>query len=241
MKKSAALAFPLLVVACLAGCDVGYKKVGGKWSYVTWDEANGRNVAPLDADDATFTVMKKGKYAKDKDRVYYRWVEIPGADPATFELLDDEDYAKDKEHVYYRQFQVIQADPATFRVIETPYGKDTADAYCGTVPMDVHNVDDFELVSEVRGISECSHRETFLRLYGDQLADLEISPDHPVVVADAWSRDGQHYYHGPSRVEGADYASFRIGEHGSASDKHRAYYRSFTADEWQERRARKAE
>src|SRR5258708_36412362 len=66
---SRALAASLLSIAC----HTGYQEVNGKWTFVTWDEGNGSRAHELDADRATFQVVKSGTYAKDKNRVYYKW------------------------------------------------------------------------------------------------------------------------------------------------------------------------
>jgi hypothetical protein len=125
---------------------------------------------------------------------------------------------------------VVGADPASFKVIGYGYGRDAKRVYCGTVPMAVEMPDDFEILSKGEPGST-NDRATFLRLFGQAFAHLEISKYHPVQTCEAWGRDGKHYYHGPSRVEGADYESFRIIDKFNAADKNRKYWRSFVAKE----------
>jgi len=130
----------------LSGCSTGYRKIDGKWSYVTWDEGNGYKTYPLGADEATFEVLENGKYAKDKNKVYYQRYPMAGADPATFVLLEGKQYAKDKDHVYLLEYQVINADPNSFTEIALPYARDKKNIYCGTVPLDVKNIEEFEVI-----------------------------------------------------------------------------------------------
>lgn len=62
------LAFLFLL---LCGCQAGYLKENGNWVYVTYDEAVGRRVVNLNADNDTFSILKNKKYAKDKNVVFY--------------------------------------------------------------------------------------------------------------------------------------------------------------------------
>jgi DKNYY family protein len=134
-----------------SGCNTGYKKVGGKWSYVIWDEGHGYRTTPLGADDATFTVLDNKEYAKDKNNVYYKGSRIVRADAGTFVLLKGGPYARDKNHVYLLDTIVINADPNSFTEIEYPYAKDMKGVYCGTLPLNVANVAEFEVVQPGKG------------------------------------------------------------------------------------------
>jgi hypothetical protein len=139
------------IVLVFSGCNTGYRKVDGKWSYVTWDEGNGNRTKSLGADDATFKVLNNREYAKDKDNVYYKGGLIAGADAGTFELLKGGPYAKDKNHVYLLDATVINADPTSFTEIGYPYGKDKKGIYCGTMPMNVGNIEEFEVIQPGTG------------------------------------------------------------------------------------------
>ena len=126
-----------LMLLVSSGCGVGYQKVNGKWSYVVWDEGNGRRSLALNADQASFTKLGHKDYAKDKDAVFYQNDPIPGADPATFELLRDPIYSRDASHAYVIGHAIDGADPRTFAVLEAPFSKDADNVYCGTRRMDV--------------------------------------------------------------------------------------------------------
>jgi hypothetical protein len=139
------------IVLIFSGCNTGYRKVDGKWSYVTWDEGHGYRTNPLGADDATFKVLDNKEYAKDKNNVYYKGSLLVGADAGAFALLKGGPYAKDKNHVYLLDTTVINADPASFAEIGYPYGKDKKSVYCGTLPMNVNNIEEFEVIQHGTG------------------------------------------------------------------------------------------
>lgn len=208
----------------------GYKQIDGQWAWVATN-VNGTSTATIDADADTFEILTDIRYGKDKYRVFRRATVIRGAEPATFELLSTIDYAKDKAHVFLQEHQIPGADPSSFKVIRYPFGRDARRVYCGTVPMAVENIADFEIVSEITSTGATLDRDHFLREHGQEFAHLEVSPEHPAFTCNAWSRDGKHYYYGPARVDGADYESFRIVDRFSAFDKNRKYRRSFPVNE----------
>lgn len=145
--KNRLVLFGFILSFCLLSCNTGYKKVDGEWSYVTWDEGHGRRVHPLTVDDATFSVFKKNKaYAKDKNHVFYQGKVIPDADPSSYNLLKKEFFAKDKNHVFLFYYKIEGANPETFMELKFPYGKDDKTVFCGTIPMNVHNIDEFKVV-----------------------------------------------------------------------------------------------
>lgn len=228
----------VLGIACLflTGCGAGgltgykgYKKVDGQWAYVTTN-VNGTSVAKIDADQDTFDTLADVRYAKDKNTVFFRGRVIQEADPASFELLSEIDYAKDNYHVFIQDHQVRGADPGSFKVIRHPYGRDAARAYCGTVPMNVAHLEKFEPVPvhlDGGWVIEFD-KKSFVRVWGDDFAGLDVSKERPVVVSNSWARDGEQYYHGPARVAGADYATFTVKSSLFAADKNTEFTGAFT-------------
>lgn len=238
----------LSLIAVAALLQVGprgpsYKKVNGEWALVGWSLGAGETVRKLGADPKTFTVIQPGKYAKDRRRVYYEAQPIVGADPATFSVLKEWGYAKDKAHVFIMTIPIRGADPSTFVVIQPPYGRDAKRAYNGTVPMNVADLAHFEPLPCNPSCGWGTHytSDAFLFDFGDSFASLEISQTNPVITGGAgagWARDGQYYYFGPARVEGADYASFRVINSFESADARRKYVFSFPESELVERRKR---
>ena len=240
MPGSMRLQFAVTLVGLLAlGCGTtGYTKVDGAWAYVTWDEGNGRKVHDLAADNDSFVVIDQKYYAKDKQRVFYEGQVIAGADPASFQVINRDHFAKDKQHVYLMKHRIAGADPASFQVIRGPYSRDASRVYCGTVPMETASVEAFELLQCDGMWMTCFDKGSFLFDYGESFSKLEISSQQPVVVGSGWGRDGKYYYHGPGRVEGADYATFKIIDSFEAADKDRKFMNVFPEDELPARRER---
>jgi DKNYY family len=163
------------IILLFSGCNTGYRKVDGKWSYVTWDEANGRRMSPLGADDATFKVLNNGEYAKDKSNVYYQGRPIVGTDADTFVLLKGGPYAKDKNHVYLLDTIVVNADPASFKQLEYPYARDKKGIYCGTLPMNVNDMEEFEVIQPGYGYIS-SEKNSFI----ERNKEYSYLKDYPV-------------------------------------------------------------
>jgi len=219
--------------AAPAAPETGFRKVDGEWAYV-----RGARVHTLNADKDSFEVLKERDYAKDKNRVFYKSEEFPGADPATFEILERDRFAKDKKHVYVMTYPIPGAEAASFRILEGPYSRDAVRIYCGTVTVETSNVEAFEPLECTSMWHISSNKNSFLFDYGESFSKLEISRDHPAVTGSGWGRDGKYYYYGPGRVAGADYASFKIVSDYEAVDKDRKYFWTFPEDELPARRER---
>ena len=120
----------------LTSCQSGYRKEGGVWVWVSYDESVGKRVRMVDQHDPrSFKVLKNKDFAVDKNAAFYVGRLIQGADPATFEVIDKSGYSKDKKHVFIDDQIVVFADPSTFRVLEFPYAKDNKRVYCGNIPL----------------------------------------------------------------------------------------------------------
>ena len=188
----------------LMGCTGYQKRFNGDWVYVTWDEGRGRLAHDINADNETFEVLRDN-YARDEDHVFLGGGIIAGADPKTFQLFPDTTFAKDREHAFVRGHVIPSADPQSFTVIEGPYGKDQSRVYCGTNPMEVSDVDKFEVV------------------HWSGMWQTSLSDGADSVAGYAWARDGVSYFHGPKRIDTADYNSFEVLDGFSARDKNNKY------------------
>ncbi len=136
----------------LLGCNTGYQKEDGEWKYITWNGGSGtqkRNIEGVD--NKTFKVLKKTDYAKDKNQVYYHGFVIKDADPKTFKFISGTSYNKDKNQVFLDQYPLVGSDTKTFEVLEFPYSKDANTVYCGTLPMQVENVNSFRVIKKSLG------------------------------------------------------------------------------------------
>lgn len=177
-----------------------------------------------------------GRYHKIDGEWSYEGRVIKEAHSATFQLLSGAEFAKDRARVYVRGFVVPEADPQTFTVIKGPYGKDKKKVYCGTVAMNVHDIDAFEVVSWEGMWNTTFDKQLFVFDFGRSFETLQISEENPAVTGFAVGRDGVAYYSGPARIEGADYASFQAGSMGGGVDKYREYVGPFPAESWPQRR-----
>jgi hypothetical protein len=222
----------LPLLACLAvcsGCDfsTGYQETDGEYVYVTYDAGNGRVAHPIeDVDSATFEVLAEDIYAKDAKSVYFRTRRLEVADPKTFVVLSYPYYAKDANRVYLEDAIVRGADPATFRMLRYPYSRDDSRVFCGSLPMEVHDIDSFEVV---QGSSSFESPRMYENAIGPPKAenpDEMVSREFPHgIVGSGWARDGVSYYFGPAKIEGADYASFTILNRNYAKDKSAVYFK----------------
>ena len=135
----------LILAPLLISCSEGYKKIDGKWAYVSRDEAVGKRVKFLDSDNQTFKVLQNKEFAFDKNNVYLSGVIIENAKSSSFVVLEN-GYSADKNNVFLDYETVIDADPRTFKIIDFPYAKDDKKIYCGTLPLLTSNIDEFIVV-----------------------------------------------------------------------------------------------
>ncbi len=131
----------------LTSCGEGYEKTDGKWTWVLNSEA-GKHIREINSDYSTFEILENKEYAKDKNTVYRRGIEIENADPKTFKVISDNGYAMDEYHVFLDEDIVIFANPKTFEIIKWPYSRDDQRIYNGNLPMEVDNIDEFEITKD---------------------------------------------------------------------------------------------
>jgi DKNYY family protein len=218
----------------------GFRKVKGQWAWVGCDAAHGRWESILNVDSTSFVILDPPCYAKDCERVFLEWKEIPDADPASFEILpykvgvSGRLYSRDRNHVYLREHQITGADPESFVVIDALYTRDRSRVYCGTVPMDGADPETFRIMGKSSGWSTTYDRESFVRFNGPAFSDLEISESRPAVNASGyWAKDAQYHYRGAARVVGADYDTFHATDGICGADKDFEYVGPFRKEEFQ--------
>ncbi|MDY0088894.1 MAG: DKNYY domain-containing protein [Flavobacteriaceae bacterium] len=137
-------AFYILILT-LVSCSEGYQKIDGKWAYVSYEEAVGKRINYLDADNETFTILKNKEFATDKNNVYFVGGKIENAEPSSFVVLEN-GYSADKNNVFLDYETVIEADPKTFKLLDFPYAKDNKKIYCGTLPLLTSDINGFIVV-----------------------------------------------------------------------------------------------
>jgi len=197
-----------LLVLMATGCSTGYTKVDGEWTYIVINEAVGREVRKINADNATFHVLDDPDYATDKDHVYKCGVVLDGMDGSTFEFFGGNNYARDSKHIYYRDSVVLGADSATFRVLDFPYARDADNVYCGSLRMNVEDPNQFKVLeSEDTGTSYFYSTDDLVKRLGDEFKEHEVPYDPKIRdmryrIASSESgvaTDGVWLFEGPKR------------------------------------------
>lgn len=209
MKTSTpALIAATLLALTTTGCNTGYTKIDGEWTYIVINEAVGREVRKINADNGTFHILDDPDYAADKNHVYKYGVVLDGMDGSTFEFYGGNNYARDSKHIYYRDSVVLDADLATFRVLDFPYARDAHNVYCGSLRMNVDDPNQFKVLkSEDTGTTYFYSTEDLVRRLGDEFEDHEVLYDPKVkdmryCIASSESgvaTDGVWVFEGPKR------------------------------------------
>lgn len=235
--------FPLLPAACrrllmpffflsmgvllLNGCGKsGFQLDHGKPAIVAVNASEGRRVRYIPgADAASFKPLDNADdtevaYASDVTRVYiamynYDAMPVESAHPATFTILTkDGAYTADKDRVYWFGVELAGADPTTFRVVKSPCAVDSQRAYIGITPLEVHSVENFEVLQVDSFESPIANRDQHL-----------VVKDPNKAYVSSWSRDGVAYYWGATELEGADYDSLVLLNEFYAKDKATVYFK----------------
>ncbi len=151
MKKTPIL-FLFLLTFSITSCNPGYEKIDEKWAYVTYDEAAGRRLRYIEVDSKTFEILKENDYAKDKTKVFYTGTIIPTADSKTFKGIG-QGYSKDNFQVFMDNEIMIGANPHSFKLLDNPYSRDKKTIFCGTIPMNVRDIESFKVTATSGGKS----------------------------------------------------------------------------------------
>ena len=214
--RSAILNLVLFFTFFCGGCgngritQPGFQIVDGEPAFVSIDGGYGVRVKHIPgADAASFKALDSAKgaratYAVDANQAYvgYRGNYMPFGleDPTTFAVLTkDGSYTSDHNRVYWFGVQLEGADPESFRILKAPYSADSERVYVGIVPMDVHSIDDFEVVKLV-GYDP--------PVQGQSGHALRL--EHVEAPVYGWSRDGTAYYWNTTEVVDADYDTLRV-------------------------------
>ncbi|QTD36368.1 DKNYY domain-containing protein [Polaribacter batillariae] len=190
----------LILTILVVSCGEGYEKTNdNKWTWVLHSEA-GRHIREIDADNATFEILNYQEYAKDKNNVYWRGVKISNADPETFNVITDNGYSKDENNVYLDNDIVIFANPNTFEVMQWPYSKDDKRIFNGNLPMEVDNIQDFEITKSGGGKS--SSTKAFFIEWNEEYKWLDTLNINGIIVGEnAEAKTKNERYKGYKKIE----------------------------------------
>jgi len=190
----------LILSLLLVSCGEGYEKTDdNKWTWVLHSEA-GKHIREIDADNPTFEILDYPEYAKDKNNVYWRGIEISNADPMTFKVITENGYSKDENNVYLDNEIVIFANPNTFEVIKWPYSKDDERVFNGNLPMEVDNIQEFE-ITKGGGLKSSSTKEFFIE-WNEEYKWLDTLNINGIIVGEnAEARTKKERYKGFKKIE----------------------------------------
>lgn len=180
-------------------CGDGYEKIDGNWSWVNHNEG-GRQITEFETDNSTFEVLEFEKFAKDQNSVFWKGAKIENADPKTFEVITENGYGKDRNNVYLENEIVIFANPVSFSVLEWPYSRDDQRIFNGNLPMEVENLNEFEIIKTDESKSYTS-KSFFIKLNSDYewLDSLNVKS---IIVGDLAEAKTKHEkYKGFRKVE----------------------------------------
>ena len=188
-----------LISILFISCGEGYQENDGKWTWVLYSEA-GKHIRELNPDNSTFKILENEEYAKDKNTVYRRGVEIDKADPKTFKVISENGYSMDKYNVYLDNEIVIFANPKTFKVMEWPYSKDDKRIYNGNLPMEVDNIEEFEITKS--GGGKTSSMKSFFIEWHKEYKWLDTLNVNGIIVGeDSEAKTNTAKYKGFKKIE----------------------------------------
>jgi len=142
----------ILLVIFLAGCGraIGYQRKGDSFVFVDWGMELGYQEHPIQGiDPKTFQVLTSNGFARDKQRAYSTWFQIPGADVSSFVVIS-KFYAKDSTRVYFGHYVVEQADVNSFVVLSDTYARDSRRVYYLYRVIEQADISSFVVLSDGR-------------------------------------------------------------------------------------------
>ena len=195
------------------------------------------------ADPASLRILN-ALYAKDEQRVYYRFGKVPKADLASFRVLDPgffeppqeyrlndwgypdrrfQGYAKDDRQVFHYVLTIGQpsilrgADAETFEALQWGLARDRLRVYHERFRVDGAKPDEFRQINEFYSITNHS---VYCHCGRVEAADrLSFR-----VLFDMYAKDDRFVYQGGGPIEGADPLTYEvIGLSFVGKDRHRVY------------------
>ncbi|MGH3643213.1 MAG: DKNYY domain-containing protein [Mycobacterium sp.] len=176
-----------------------------------------------DADPASFVLLGRPDFARDRDHVYQR-DRVLSDDPAHFELLGG-NLAKDGKAVYWSDGSVLSKDPAHFGIVSDTdhylFTKDGRTVHVNGVPIADADPATFSVLE--RGYAR---DDGGIFYFADRIPDADATSFE--VLEGSFARDARRAYWMGKRIPAADGASFRVlnANFECAADRARAYFRN---------------
>jgi hypothetical protein len=199
-------------------------------SFTVFDETYAKDAstvyldgAPLvGADPATFELLDRPDFTRDKYRVYQR-DRVLSDDPANFELLDGE-LSKDSHAVYWSDGRVLSEDPEHFAIISN------VDYYLFTQDSNTVHVNGNPIAGADPATFRVIHgayAQDGARVYyfTDEMAHVDAGTFQ--VLESSFAKDASNAYWMGKPIPGADPATFRVlnANFECTTDARHAYYR----------------
>ncbi len=212
-----------LLLFVITGCGSSYKLENNHWVFTWWNEDSGTNVRIVkNADKESFKILKKTEYAKDKNRVYYRGLEIRNADSKSFVYIDDY-YSKDINHVFLRDKELTSIDPLTFEIIKWEWSKDKNDIYSHNKGIGVKDIDSFQFINIDWGKDRISY------YYIGGWTDIgSVDADYnsfKIINSSNYAIDKNQAFYERMPINNSSPKTFKVLNLCYAIDKHNAYYK----------------
>jgi hypothetical protein len=205
----------------LTGCQ-SYKIENGKWSFVQWNEGEGRSVREVQGADQSSFVPINDEYAKDNKHVFLETQVIQGADPKAFVHLG-EHYGKDKQKVFFNGKEIIGADPNTFQNTHGSWSKDVNDFYYGEHPLKVLDLTSFTHINDGWGWGGGWAKDK-LAYYVAGAYIGKVDCDYSTMkIFNGYAVDKNRGYWEGIPIEGVDVNTFQEVSEVSAKDRYRDY------------------
>jgi len=220
----------LILVSCTH--DDGYRVEGNRVVFEQpWNEGYGTKISELDADVATFEVLGNDNlsWAKDKDKIWWGYMEFNNMDPSTFEALTIS-VGKDKDKVICGNRIMKEANPAEFKIRtyidkkgkKNTYGVDKHGAFlCSDYPngysyLSSNSIEFFQKLED--GFYKDKEK-----VWWGHLALPDVKSSKFKVLSGGYATDENHIYYHWRIVQGADLATFKVTGSMYAQDKNYRY------------------
>jgi hypothetical protein len=225
--------FILAIIQSLLSCsNDGYKVENNKVVYeMPWNEGHGTVIKRLNADPNTFEVLGDDNlnWAKDKNNVFWGYIELDFMDSSTFEVLSKA-FAKDVNYVICGEEIIEETSPKDFKLKSYVdnghliwYGTDNSSAYfCSDEPNGYERI----VSASIESFKPLGY-DFFIddkKVMWGTFTLLDVSVHTFSVLSGGYAIDNRHVYYQNKIVKGADVSSFIVLKNDYGKDKNHRYY-----------------
>ena len=219
--------------------DVAYDKNNIYLFGITQNKADYKT-AIYNADKETLKVLYSRivsyepyiSYYKDKNHVYYNYIEVDGADTESFKVLDGS-YTKDKNSVYYMGNKMENTDSESFSNLENGYYKDKKFIYYNGKALEKSDSSKGFKIAIIEKIGgPCGYNFDMyisnndnVYAFGDLVTGkAKYDPITFTAYQNEYSKDKNGVYSLGEKIANLDTATFKFYNYAYVSDKNGVYY-----------------